>query len=174
MLLRGLGMQDAIEHTTTASQAFAVLSWKDSLTFRADRFVAGDAVRVEGEGENRHVVATGDVGEVTYAVAVVRGGDYRLRVQIAGVPEKPASAELTKVGTVKPLEAFTVAPTARMSWMDAGATHLDPGVYNASLLLPRGTSLEHLEVAPPCMMPVEPPGGWKATAVLQSEHAAVT
>src|SRR4029079_905434 len=61
-----------------------------------------------------------------------------------------------------------------MTWIDAGATHLDPGAYTASILLPRGTTLEHVEVAPPCVMPIEPPGGWKAPAVLLSEHAAVT
>jgi hypothetical protein len=56
-----------------------------------------------------------------------------------------------------------------MTWIDAGATHLDPGAYTASVLLPRGTTLEHVEVAPPCVMPIEPPGGWKAPAVLLSE-----
>ena len=174
MLLRGLDMQEAIQQTTTATQAFAILSWKGSLSFRADRYVAGDDVRVEGEGERHQVVATGEIGEVTYAVAVVRGGDYRLRVQLAGSPQRPVSAEVARAGEVKPVEAFTVTPAAEMTWIDAGATHLDPGAYTASILLPRGTTLEHVEVAPPCVMPVEPPGGWKAPAVLLSEHAAVT
>jgi len=174
MLLRGLDMQEAIQQTTTASQAFAILSWKGSLSLRADRYVAGADVRVEGEGESRRVVATGEIGEVTYAVAVVRGGDYRLRVQLAGSPPRPVSAELARVGETKPVDAFMVTPSAAMAWMDAGATHLDPGAYTASVLLPRGTALEHVEVAPPCVMPIEPPGGWKAPAVLLSEHAAVT
>lgn len=174
MLLRGLDMQEAIQQTTTATQAFAILSWKGSLSFRADRYIAGEDVRVEGEGERRQVVATGEIGEVTYAVAVVRGGDYRLRVQLAGSPQHPVSAELARAGEVKPVNAFTVTPAVAMTWIDAGATHLDPGAYTASVLLPRGTTLEHVEVAPPCVMPIEPPGGWKAPAVLLSEHAAVT
>jgi hypothetical protein len=174
MLLRGLDMQEAIQQTTTATQAFAILSWKGSLSFGADRYVAGDDVRVQGEGERRQVVPTGEIGEVTYAVAVVRGGDYRLRVQIAGSPQHPVSAEVAHAGEVKAVEAFTVTPAAEMAWIDAGATHLDPGAYTASILLPRGTTLEHVEVAPPCVMPIEPPGGWKAPAVLLSEHAAVT
>jgi hypothetical protein len=174
MLLRGLDMQEAIQQTTTATQAFAILSWKGSLSFRADRYISGEDVRVQGEGERRQVVATGEIGEVTYAVAVVRGGDYRLRVQLAGSPPRPVSAELARVGETKPVDAFTVTPAAAMAWMDAGATHLDPGAYTASVLLPRGTALEHVEVAPPCVMPIEPPGGWKAPAVLLSEHAAVT
>ena len=174
MLLRGLDMQEAIQQTTTATQAFAILSWKGSLSLRADRFVSGEDVRVDGQGEQRQVTATGEIGEVTYAVAVVRGGDYRVRLQVAGNPQRPVSAELARAGEVKPVEAFTITPAAAMTWMDAGATHLDPGAYSASVLLPRGTTLEHVEVAPPCVMPIEPPGGWKAPAVLLSEDAAVT
>jgi hypothetical protein len=174
MLLRGLDMQEAIQQTTTATQAFAILSWKGSLSFRADRYISGEDVRVEGEGERRQVVATGEIGEVAYALAVVRGGDYRLRVQLAGNPLRPVSTEVSRVGEVKPVDAFTVTPAVAMTWLDAGATHLDPGAYTTSILLPRGTALEHVEVAPPCVMPIEPPGGWKAPAVLLSEHAAVT
>jgi hypothetical protein len=174
MVLRGLGMEDAVAQSATAAQAFATLSWKNSLSFRADRYVSSGDVRVEGQGETRQVVPTGDVGEVTYAVAVVRAGDYRLRVRMAGSPERPASAELARVGEVKPVDAFTVRPKPEMTWMDAGAAHLDRGAYTASVLLPRGAVLEHVEVAPPCIVPVEPPGGWRAPAVLLSEHAAVT
>jgi hypothetical protein len=174
MMLYGLGMEEAAKQTPTAAQAFAILSWKSSLSFRADRYASGDAVRVEGEGEKRQVVATGDVGEVTYTVGVVRGGDYRFRVHVAGSPETPVSAELARVGEVTPLGAFTVHPVQAMTWVDAGTTHLDPGAYTASVLLPRGASLETVEVAPPCVNPVEPPGGWKATSVLNTEDAAVT
>lgn len=174
MLLRGLDMHAAMQQTTTAAQAFSVLSWKGSLSYRADRFLTGDDVRVEGSGEERRVVPTAEVGEVTYAVAVVKGGDYRLRVQMSGTPGRPVSAEIARVGEVKPLDAFTLMPASAMTWVDAGASHLDPGAYTASVLLPRGTTLEHVEVAPPCVMPIEPPGGWNAPAVLLSEHAAVT
>jgi len=174
MLLRGLKMEEAARQATTASQAFAILSWKGSLSLRADRYVAGDDIRVEGDGDRRHVVATGEVGEVDYALAVARGGDYRMRVEIAGTPDRPASTELARVGEVKPVGAFTVVPAAQMAWVDAGRVHLDPGAYTASVLLPRGTALEHVEVAPPCLSPIEPPGGWKAAAVLLSEDAAVT
>jgi hypothetical protein len=174
MLLRGLDMHDAMQQTSTAAQAFSVLSWKGSLSYRADRFLTGEDVRVEGSGEERRVVPTGEIGEVTYAVAVVKGGDYRLRVHMSGAPGRPVSAELARVGEVKPVEAFTLTPATAMTWVDGGASHLDPGAYTASVLLPRGTTLEHVEVAPPCVMPIEPPGGWNAPAVLLSEHAAVT
>jgi hypothetical protein len=42
------------------------------------------------------------------------------------------------------------------------------------LILPPGTGLDFVEVAPPCVDPVEPEGGWRATAVLQGEDVAVT
>jgi hypothetical protein len=174
MLLRGLGMEEAIRQTSTAAQAFAILSWKSSLTFRADRYLTGDDVRVDGEGEQRQVVATGEVGEVSYAVAVVRAGNYSFRVHVAGDPERPVSAELARVGEVTPLGAFTVRPAVAMTWVDAGTAHLDPGAYTASVLLPRGATLENVEVAPPCVVPIEPPNGWKAPEVLTSEDAAVT
>jgi len=174
MMLRALDLQDALPKGATASQAFAILSWKDSLSFRADRYASGGDVQVEGEGDARKVVPVKDVGEVGYPIAVVRGGDYRMRVQIAGSPERPASAELTRVGEVKASGAFTVVPASTMGWVDAGTAHLDPGAYTATVLLPRGTALQHVEVAPPCLAAIEPPGGWKATALLQTEHAAVT
>src|SRR5437868_8620854 len=66
MLLRGLGMEEAVRHSSTAAQAFATLSWKGSLSFRADRYLTSDAVRVEGDGESKQVVPTGEVGEVSY------------------------------------------------------------------------------------------------------------
>jgi hypothetical protein len=174
MLLRGLDLNDGAAPVATASQAFGILSWKGSLRFRADGYAAGDGVAVEGEEGRARVVPTSDVGEVTYPLAVVRGGDYRVRVEIAGRPESPASAELARVGEVESTGSFSVVPAAVMGWVDAGTTHLDPGAYQATVLLPRGTSLQHVEVAPPCLDAIEPPGGWKATAILDTQDAAVT
>ncbi|HEV7499108.1 MAG TPA: hypothetical protein VGQ33_03850, partial [Vicinamibacteria bacterium] len=104
----------------------------------------------------------------------VRAGDYRVRLQIAGDPQRPASAEVARLGEVKATGAFTVVPAAMMSWVDAGAAHLDPGAYTTTVLLPAGTTLQHIEVAPPCLNSVEPLGGWKPTAILDTGDAAVT
>ncbi len=51
---------------------------------------------------------------------------------------------------------------ATMGWVDAGSLHLDPGAYEATVLLPEGSQLEFVELAPPCLHPIEPRGGWKA------------
>ncbi len=58
--------------------------------------------------------------------------------------------------------------------MYGGATHLDPGGYVVQFLLPPGSSLAHIELAPPCLSPIEPPGGWHATGITTDEDLAVT
>ncbi len=42
------------------------------------------------------------------------------------------------------------------------------------MLLPEGGTLEYLELAPPCVHPIEPQGGWKPSAVTTTEDVAVT
>ena len=61
-----------------------------------------------------------------------------------------------------------------MGWIDAGTVHLEPGAYDTSVLLPRGATLEHVELAPPCLHAIEPPDGWQPTAVTTTDDAAVT
>jgi hypothetical protein len=41
-------------------------------------------------------------------------------------------------------------------------------------MLPRGAELGWIELAPPCVNPIEPRGGWKATAVAKTEDVALT
>jgi hypothetical protein len=52
--------------------------------------------------------------------------------------------------------------------------HLDPGAYAARFLLPPGVALQQVEVAPPCLNPIEPEGGWRAPAIATSTDVAVT
>lgn len=175
MLMRALDLETAVERSATASQVFAILSWKSSLAYPAPRYASADGVQVGGEADERFVTAaqTG-VGEVVYPLAVARGGDYRLRARIEGDPSRPASAEIVRVGETDPTGAFTLVPATARGWVDAGSTHLDPGAYSATFLLPPGTSLYSVEVAPPCVAPVEPLGGWGPTERLDTEDVAVT
>lgn len=175
MVLRALDLLDsATQVSDQASQVFTTLSWKNSLSFRADRYVKGQGVEVMGTGSERRVRATGEVGEVAYPLAVVRGGDYRVRLRLAGRPAAPAEAEIREVGAASPTTSFTVVPAAVAGWVDAGTAHLDPGAYSASVLLPRDTELQDVEFAPPCLNSIEPIGGWKATAITRTEDVAVT
>src|SRR5262249_57236623 len=101
-----------------------------------------------------------------------RGGAYGLLPRPGG--PSGAGAGAAARGKDKPLRVFTVAPTGTPTWIEAGMTHLDPGVYTAAVLLPTGSVLEWLELAPPCVNPIEPRGGWQAPAVATTEDVAVT
>jgi hypothetical protein len=174
MLLRALEMERVVRPASTDAQVFSTLSWKNSLTFRADAYLRGEGVDVVGAGAVRKVVATAAPGEVAYPLAVVSGGDYRLRARMAGNPASPAAAEITPLGGKGAAATFTLVPSALTGWVEAGPAHLDPGAYTASLLLPPGTSLDVVEVAPPCTEAIEPPGGWRSRAVTQADDLAVT
>lgn len=170
LLLRALDMEDAARASTQASAVFSALSWKNTLAFDADRYLEGDNVRRVDGG----VVAEGGIAELAYPVAVVQRGDYRMRVRLKGDPETSVSIELTPVGEVQAVKAFPVVPPPIAGWVDAGSTYLNPGAYLAKVLLPPGCRLEKLEVSPPCVNAIEPPGGWQPAAVARTSDVAVT
>src|SRR5258708_12342428 len=173
MLLRALDLlQPSGGFADQASQVFTTLSGRDSLSYRADRYVKADGIEVLDEP--RRVRAKGAVGEVTYALGVARGGDYGVGLHLAGSPETPAEAEISRFGEAKPETSFTVVPASVPGWVQAGTTHLDPGAYTASVLLPRGAVLDYVEVSPPCVNSIEPLSGWQPTAVTSTEDVAVT
>jgi hypothetical protein len=174
MLLRALELDEVTPPGAPASRAFTTLSWRNSLAYSADRYVRGEGVEVVRDGGRPRVVATEAAGEVEYTLGVARGGDYRVRVRMAGDPQAPASVEITEIGETKPRKSFAVVPASASGWIEVGSAHLDPGAYTASLLLPAGTTLENVEVAPPCLSPIEPPRGWQALKVLDREDLAVT
>jgi hypothetical protein len=174
MLLRALDMERAAMPETPDARVFATLSWKNSLAFHADDYLRGEGVDVVGAGAARKVVAVAKPGEVAYLLAVVRGGDYRLRARMAGNPAAPASAEITALGGTGATATFTLVASSLTGWVEAGPAHLDPGAYTASIQLPEGSSLDAVEVAPPCTEAIEPLGGWRARAVTQADDLAVT
>ena len=173
MMLRGLDLlADAPGVNDTAAQAFATLSGRDSRAWPADQYVRGQrVVAFEQDGVHR-IRAAGGIGEAVYALGIARQGDYRLRFHVSG--PAAAEAELTKAGSDDVLRSFTVPAAPVMGWIDAGAVHLDPGAYDATVLLPEGSVLEYVELAPPCLHPIEPRGGWKASAAATTEDVAVT
>jgi hypothetical protein len=175
MLLRALEMDEAVRASTHASQVFSALSWRDSLVFPADHYVRSDGVSVEEHSGVRLVTATDGTGQVVYPLTVIRGGDYQMRVRLAGAPARPATAEIVGRGSAAPLRTFTFIPTGAADWVRGGGpAHLDPGTYTANLLLPQGSALEYVEVAPPCLNPIEPFGGWKPAVSTTVEDIAVT
>jgi hypothetical protein len=174
MLLRSLDMTDAVRASTQASQVFAALAWRDSLSYPADRYLRADGAVVREEAGRPVLAAAAGPAEVAYAVAVAQPGDYQLRARIAGPPGEPATAEFLPIAGGKALKSFTLLPAAESAWVFAGSTHLDPGAYAAEFLLPAGCTLSQVEIAPPCVNGIEPPGGWQPAAITTAQDLAVT
>jgi hypothetical protein len=172
MLLRAMDMNDAVRVSSQASQVFATLSWKDSLTYPADSFTRGDGIAVREQAGRKEITVASGVGEVVYPLAVVQGGDYRLRFRMSG-PPTPATAEISPLGG-SAVKSFAFTPTAAVSWVNGSAAHLDPGAYSAAVMLPPGSTLEYVEIAPPCVSPIEPAGGWRPETITSVDDVATT
>ena len=98
MMLRGLDLlRDAPGINDTATQAFATLSGRQSRAWPAPQYVRAQRVEgLEAEGTKR-IRPAGGIGEAVYAFGVARGGDYRLRLHLAG--PGAAEAEFTEAGS---------------------------------------------------------------------------
>jgi hypothetical protein len=175
MLLRSLEMTEAVRASAVASQVFATLSWRDSLSFPADAYAGASGASVRDVNGVRLVTAEGAPAEVTYAVAIVQPGDYLLRARLAGASPQPATAELVPfAGGPAPAPLTFVPGAGEPDWVIGGARHLDPGSYRAQFLLPPGCSLARVELAPPCLNPIEPSGGWRSDAIATTPDVALT
>jgi hypothetical protein len=174
MLLRSLDMTDAVRASSQASQVFAALAPRDSLSYPADRFVRALGAQVSGEGTASVLTAGASPAEVSFAIPVAQPGDYHLRARLSGLGGSPATAELRPIAGGEPLKSFTLLPAAQTDWLSAGTAHLDPGAYAAQFLLPPGASLSQIEVAPPCVNAIEPAGGWQVAGITTADDLAIT
>jgi hypothetical protein len=176
LLLRGLELDDALHASVRVSQVFSALSWRESLAYPADRYLRSDGMDLQEAADGSRLLTVVDPigGEASYHMAVVRGGDYRMRVRLSGESDEPASAEITLRGETQPTGQFALRIPKTGEWVDAGAAHLNPGVYYASVLLPEGCDLEYIELAPPCLNAVEPMGGWRPSAIAHVYDVALT
>ena len=174
MLLRSLEMTDAVRASAQASQVFSALAPRDSLAYSADRFLHAEGAALQGEGSSAVLRAGATPAEVSFAVPIARPGDYYLRARLSDPGGTPCTAELRPLAGGDALKSFTLAPAAATAWVSAGSAHLDPGGYAAEFLLPPGATLSQVELAPPCVNPIEPVGGWQPEAVTSSEDVAVT
>ena len=125
---------------------------------------------MEGGG----VVADGGIAELSYPVSVVQRGDYKMRMKVKGDPAAPVSVELAPTDEVEAVKSFPVVPPDDLGLGGGGLHLLTPGSYSAKVLLPPGSQLDKLEVSPPCVNAIEPPGGWQPDAVAKTSDAAVT
>ena len=90
MLLRSLDMTDAVRASSQASQVFAALAPRDSLSYSADRFLRATGASVTGEGSGAVVTAGSSPAEVSFAIPVTQPGDYHLRARVSGGAGSPA------------------------------------------------------------------------------------
>ncbi len=174
MLLRSLEMTDAVRASSQASQVFAALAPRDSLSYSADRFLRATGASLTGEGSAAVVTAGASPAEVSFAIPVAQPGDYHLRARVSSVSGSPATAEFRPIAGGDPLKSFTLVPASEIGWVSAGTAHLDPGAYAAQFLLPPGASLSQIEVAPPCVNAIEPASGWQPNGVTTSDDLAIT
>jgi hypothetical protein len=175
MVLRGLDLEEALAPSTRASHVFSALSWRESLAYPAGHYLrsAGMELHERADGTRLLTVVDPIGGEATYHMAVVRGGTYRFRARVSGTSELSGHVMVDeRSGGLAQRMSFGLP--ADPGWVDIGARHLDPGVYYASFQLPEGCDLEYVELAPPCLNPVEPLGGWRPTSVAHVYDVAVT
>jgi hypothetical protein len=107
----------------------------------------------------------GSPAEALYEVAMLRAGDYGIRVKLSG------GGAVLKVAD-QSYELFQ--PESDPRWVDANRVRLSPGSHKLSLMLPEGSRADAIGVTPPCMLPVEPLGGWKPLEPLRFQEMAVT
>jgi len=178
MLVRAIHTTDVADATTQASQVFGILSWRESLSYRADRYFRGEKVSVSTEGTETCVSGDGATGEVAYRLGIVRPGHYRIRARSRGTAAAPVVAQLARLDG-SPVASYDVVPAPILGWSDAkpraGAPRrLSTGGYVASFLVPPASCLSHVEVVPPCLQPIEPLGGWKPRSVTTASDVAAT
>ena len=127
-----------------------------------------------GDEPARRVQASAEVGEVSYPIAVARGGDYRVRLLLAGIPPRKRKRRSGRSARTSPRRSSPCPSRRRPPGPTRAACTSTPERYSATVLLPKGASLEYVELAPPCLNPIEPLGGWKGQAVATTGDVAVT
>ena len=173
LILRGLDLEESLDFTETASQAFAALSWRVSLALPADRYLRADGVApVERDGVRG--LRASETGEVSYHMPVVRSGDYRLRFRIGGDTDTQSFAEVVPWGGDRAVDEFAMDLSPQTQWVDAGSVYLTPGTYTTAVQLPPAGILEYVELAPPCINPIEPLRGLRPTAIATVQDVART
>lgn len=171
MMMRSLGFDESLPAMDSADDIFRALAWKDQRNLMASEYKRGTAVTRRGD-----FVDTGsEIGEVAFDLAVVRSGDYNVRLRLRGDPDKPFQVELRKDGQVDAVGTYRPTGSgAEYVSVDLGWIKMEPGNHTLSVSLPPDSSIESIQVSPPCLSPIEPIGGWRAPALTTDEDLAVT
>jgi hypothetical protein len=171
MVMRSLGFEDNLQAIENAGDIFDALAWKEQRNLVGSEYKRGTGVAKRGE----FVDAGPETGETAYDLPVVRTGDYNIRLRLRGAPDKPFQVQVRKDGQVDAVGTFRPTGSgAEYVSVDLGWIKLQPGNHTLSVILPSDTSLESIQVSPPCLRPIEPLGGWRAPALTTDQDLAVT
>ena len=162
-MAQGLDLDWNMPPNAKSNHYLARLDWTKSVEFDAAQMLEGSTARPSGDRSIQADSAT--PAEALYEVSTLRPGDYGLRVKLAG-----GGALLRVSGQSYDL----YQPRSEPRWVDLDRVSLDAGKHPISLLLNAGSTAEALGVTPPCMLPVEPAGGWMPLEPLHFEEMAVT
>jgi hypothetical protein len=162
-LAQGLGLDWNMPRNPKSNHYLARLEWTKSVDFEASQML---------EGSTAKPLETGGVGpgldqtsEALYEIAMLRAGDYGFRVKLGGGGAVLRVADQT----------FNLyQPAEETRWVDLERVRLSPGNHRLSLMLDGSTRADSLGVTPPCMLPVEPAGGWEPLEPLRFDEMAVT
>ena len=171
MMMRSLGFDDSLPAMENADDIFGALAWKDQRNLVASEYKRGTGVTKRGDS-----VDTGtEIGEVAFDLGIVRSGDYNVRLRLRGAPDQPFQVELRKDGQVDAVGTYRPTGSgAEYVSVDLGWIKMEPGNHTVSVSLPPDSSLESVQVSPPCLSPIEPIDGWRASALTTDEDLAVT
>lgn len=171
MMMLSLGFEDALQRVENADALFRGLAWKDERYLVASKYKRGTGVTRRGV----FVDTATESGESAYDLPVVRSGDYNVRLRLQGAPDRPFKVEIRKDGQLDSVETYhPTGSGSEYTSVDLGWVRLEPGNHTLSVILPPGTSLESIQVSPPCLGPIEPENGWRAAALATSEDLART
>lgn len=171
MMMRSLDFEDHLKSLESASEAFEILAWKNERTIPAANYKRSVGL----VSREVFVDATEQTGEAAYDLLIVRSGDYGVRLRLRGAPDRAFKVEIRKDGLIDSIQTFrpTGSGPAYTS-VDLGWVRLDSGTYTISVALPPGTSLESIQVSPPCLADIEPENGWRAAALTTAADLART
>lgn len=162
-MAQGLGLDWNLPPNAKSNHYLARLEWSKSIDFQASQMLEGSTAQLLADGSIQADPAT--PSEALYEVATLRAGDYGFRVKLGGGEAVLKVADRT-------YELFQ--PEAAPRWVDLDRVPLSPGPHRMSLMLTSGTQASALGITPPCMLPVEPSGGWKPLEPLRFDEMAVS
>lgn len=172
MMMRSLDFEENIANVANAEEIFDTLAWKDQRNLVGAAYKRGTGVTKRGD----FVDTAQEPGEVAYDVPVLQKGDYNVRLRLRGAVDQPFKVEIRRDGEVDAVETHHPIGSGADQYasVDLGWIPLQTGNHTISVFLPPATSLESIQISPPCVSPIEPENGWRGPALTTADDLALT